>query len=249
MARLAELEQRFSDLEAHLKPSPEREALSLLHAIIHEGWRANRMENNPAGPARSRNVGHPRPGRNISLEDIANLYKSAPPMEGHATSQGLPAGTPAPDFTLCDAEGKEVTLSEYRGHNVVLVFYPLDWSPACSDQLTLYQGELEEFARYDAHVLAISVDSIYSHGAWSAVRELDIPLLADFNPKGEVARRYQVWRARDGFSERALFVVDGEGAIRYTHVSPELHKVPDIYELFERLDGLRRSPTDRQAAG
>jgi peroxiredoxin len=248
MARLAELEQRFSDLEAHLKPSPERDALSLLHAIIHEGWRANRMDNSPAGPDRSGRAGELRQSRSISLEDIANLYKSAPPMEGHAMSQGLPVGTPAPDFTLCDAEGKEVTLSEHRGHNVVLVFYPLDWSPACSDQLTLYQGELGEFARYDAHVLAISVDSIYSHGAWAAVRELDIPLLADFNPKGEIARRYRVWRDSDGFSERALYLVDGEGLIRYVHVSPELHKVPDIYELFEHLDSLGRPQTGRQAA-
>jgi len=85
-------------------------------------------------------------------------------------------------------------------------------------------------------VLAISVDSVYSHGAWAAVRGLSFPLLADFNPKGEVARRYGVVRERDGFSERALYVVDADGVIRYGHVSPFLHHVPDVYELLDALD-------------
>jgi peroxiredoxin len=121
---------------------------------------------------------------------------------------------------------------------VVLIFYPLDWSPTCSDQLSLYQSELGEFERLDTELVGISVDSIYSHGAWAAVRGIKFPLLADFHPKGEVARRYNVWRERDGFSERALYVVDRGGIIRYGHVSPELHKVPDIYELFDVLRGM-----------
>jgi len=125
---------------------------------------------------------------------------------------------------------------------VVLVFYPLDWSPACSDQLSLYQSELPDFRQHDAQLLAISVDSLYSHGAWSAVHGITFPLLADFHPKGEVARRYDVFRDADGLSERALYVVDGDGIIRYCHVSPELHTIPDIYELFEQLDKLRSAP-------
>jgi peroxiredoxin len=159
-------------------------------------------------------------------------------MEGPAENEGLPVGTPAPDFTLLDAEGRAVSLVDFRGRNVVLVFYPLDWSPACSDQLSLYQSELEEFENYNAQVIGISVDSLYSHGAWAAVRGITFPLLADFHPKGEVARRYGVMRQADGFSERALFVVGPSGIIRYTEVSPELHKVPDVYKLFGQLEAL-----------
>lgn len=125
-----------------------------------------------------------------------------------------------------------------RGRPVVLVFYPLDWSPGCSRQLDLYQQEIDEFRRRGAEVVGISVDSIYSHGAWAAVRGIEFPLLADFQPKGEVVRRYGVWREQDGYSERALYVVDAQGVIRYTHVSPYVHHLPDIYELFEALDRL-----------
>lgn len=83
------------------------------------------------------------------------------------------------------------------------------------------------------------MDSIYCHGAWAAVRGITFPLLADFAPRGEVARRYGVWREEDGFSERALYVVDADGVIRWTHVSDELHHLPDIYELLESLDRIR----------
>lgn len=128
----------------------------------------------------------------------------------------------------------------------MIAFYPLDWSPTCSDQLSLYQSELQEFERLGAQVI---VDSIYSHEAWAAVRGIKFPLLADFNPKGAIARRYNVWRERDGFSERALYVVDGDGIIRYSHISPELHKIPDIYELFEvlkKISSAREPAEDRR---
>ena len=111
-------------------------------------------------------------------------------------------------------------------------------SPGCSRQLDLYQHELDEFGKRGADVVGISVDSLYSHGAWAAVRGLTFPLLADFNPKGDVARRYKVWREAEGFSERALYVVDENGVIRHSQVSPKLQHVPDIYELFEALDRL-----------
>jgi len=119
---------------------------------------------------------------------------------------------------------------------VVVVFYPLDWSPGCSQQLELYQQEIDEFHARGAELVAISVDSLYSHGAWAAVRGITFPLLADFHPKGDVARQYSVWREPDGFSERALYVVDADGVIRYSHVTPYLHHVPDIYELLEAVD-------------
>jgi peroxiredoxin len=222
-SRFTELEERFVELEPRIPQGPEKEAIALLHAMIQEAPR------HPAGPAA---------GGELTLRDVADLYKSAPPMDGKAENAPLPVGAPAPDFELRDANGSTVRLSDFRGRPVVLVFYPLDWSPTCSDQLSLYQSELEEFQRLGAQVVGISVDSIYSHGAWAAVRGITFPLLADFHPKGDVARRYQVWREGDGFSERALYVIDGDGVIRYSHVSPELHKIPDIYELFEVLQGV-----------
>ena len=129
----------------------------------------------------------------------------------------------------------------------VLVFYPLDWSPGCSQQLDLYQHDLAEFTQRGAVLLGISVDSIYSHGAWAAVRGITFPLLSDFHPKGAVAQSYRVYRDRDGFSDRALYVVDADGVIRYSHVSPFLNHVPDIRELLGALDRAA-SPSPAQAA-
>jgi peroxiredoxin len=234
--RFQELEERFSKLENRLKDSPEKEALSILHGMILESRRQAVSAQAPSGQAGAHRDG------GVTLDEVANLYKTAPPMEGKAENNGLRAGEPAPDFSLPDASGQKVSLADFRGQNVVLVFYPLDWSPACSDQLSLYQSELEEFERHNAQVLAISVDSIYSHGAWAAVRGITFPLLSDFNPKGEVARRYNVWRERDGFSERALYVIDRDGTIRYRTISPELHHIPDIYALFEQLETLEKQP-------
>ncbi len=228
--RMAELSHRFSELEPELEASPEKEALSILHAMIQEVRRDLLKSSANASQDSSQ-----------AFEKVANLYKSAPGMEGPAENPGLPVGTPAPDFTLLGADAKEVTLSDLRGKNVVLVFYPLDWSPACSDQLSLYQSELAEFAKHDAEVIGISVDSLYSHGAWAAVRDITFPLLADFSPHGEVSRLYKVMRQSTGFSERALYIIDREGIIRYSHVSPLIHHIPDIYELFEQLESVNRS--------
>jgi peroxiredoxin len=228
---LEELEDRYSQLEAKLQDTPEKEAISVLHAII--------LENRTSQPSTNKvaiNLMQP------TFEDVANLYKSAPAMQGIAENEGLPVGVRAPDFTLNDASDKPVSLSQFYGKNIVLVFYPLDWSPACSDQLSLYQSELVEFEKYNTQVIGISVDSIYSHGAWAAVRGITFPLLSDFNPKGEVANRYHVLRNRNGFTDRALFVIDTEGFIRYRFVSPELPKIPDIYELFEQLKALNGQP-------
>jgi peroxiredoxin len=219
--RFIELELKFLELEPRIPEGPEKQAISLLHGLIQEAAQRSEIRATSRGE--------------MTLQDIANLYKSAPPMDGKAENEPLSVGTPAPDFELPDANGKPVRLSDLRGRPVVLVFYPLDWSPTCSDQLSLYQSELEEFERLGVQVVGVSVDSIYSHGAWAAVRGITFPLLADFHPKGEIARRYHAWRERDGFSERALYVVDADGVIRYAHISPELSKIPDIYELFDVL--------------
>jgi len=132
----------------------------------------------------------------------------------------LAAGTEAPEFALPSTPDQRVSLSEFRGRPVILAFYPEDWSPVCSDQLALYQELLPEFQRFDAALLGISVDGIWCHLAFAKDRNLHFPLLADFEPKGEVAREYQVYRAQDGTTERALYVIDAEGIVRWSYVSP-----------------------------
>ncbi len=131
----------------------------------------------------------------------------------------LSPGTKAPDFTLKKSPDQALSLSELRGQPVVLVFYPADWSPVCGDELALFNEVLPEFARYGAKVVGISVDGVWCHKAYAKSRNLDFPLLADFEPKGELSRKYGAYRAQDGFSERALFVLDGEGVIRWSYLS------------------------------
>ena len=135
-------------------------------------------------------------------------------------AEPLPPGTRAPDFNLPSSPDQTLSLAELQGRPVILVFYPEDWSPVCSDQLALYQQLLPEFQRFDAELVGISVDGIWSHIAFAKDRSLHFPLLADFEPKGEVARRYNVYRAADGTSERALYVVDVDGIVRWSYVSP-----------------------------
>jgi peroxiredoxin len=113
-----------------------------------------------------------------------------------------------------------VSLAELRGQPVILAFYPADWSPVCSDQMALYQEVLPEFQKFNAELLGISVDGIWCHLAFARDRNLQFDLLADFEPKGEMARAYQVYRAKDGTSERALYVIDAEGIVRWGYVSP-----------------------------
>src|SRR5213076_1067512 len=132
----------------------------------------------------------------------------------------LPPGTEAPDFELPSTPDQTVSLAEFRGQPVILAFYPEDWSPVCSDQLALYQELLPEFRELDAELVAISVDGIWCHLAFAENRNLHFPLLADFEPKGDVARTYGVYRSNDGTSERALFVLDGDGVVQWSYVSP-----------------------------
>lgn len=224
-----ELEQRFSQLAPKINDGPEKEAISILHGLILE----NRRDIiKPGDPSPSEIVQNPP-------DHVANLYKTAPGMSGAAINQGLAVGEKAPQFTLPDGNGRPVSLSDFRGSLVVLVFYPLDWSPACSDQLSLYESELTEFQRLGSQVVGISVDSLYSHGAWAFVRKITFPLLSDFQPRGETARAYQVYRSKEGFSERAIYIIDSAGIIQYRCVSPELPKIPDIYELFDALKKIK----------
>jgi peroxiredoxin len=132
----------------------------------------------------------------------------------------LSADTLAPDFTLHTTPDQSVSLSEFRNRPVILAFYPADWSPVCGDQMALYNEILPEFQRLDAELLGISVDGVWCHLAFARDRALRLPLLSDFEPKGAVAKLYGVYREQDGTSERALFVIDGDGVIRWSYVSP-----------------------------
>jgi peroxiredoxin len=129
-------------------------------------------------------------------------------------------GTPAPEFTLHSTPDQRVSLSEFRGRPVILAFYPADWSPVCGDQMSLYNQILPEFRRHQAELIGISVDGSWCHDAFATDRKLHFPLLADFEPKGAVARAYGVYRETEGTSERALFVIDVEGIIRWSYISP-----------------------------
>ncbi len=145
-----DLEEQFAALAEHIPDTPEKQAISVLHGIMMEMWRNLRD-----GDGEPPYDGFP---------DSAELYRSAPPMEAAAINEPLAPGTPAPPFALRDPAGDVVRLEDFRGRPVVIVFYPLDWSPGCSQQLDLYQQELDEFRRRDAELVAISVDSLYSTG-------------------------------------------------------------------------------------
>ena len=158
-------------------------------------------------------------------------------MTAPQSSAPLPAGVPAPDFTLPVTPDQRIALSELRGRPVILAFYPADWSPVCSDQLALYNQLLAEFTRAGAELLGISVDGVWCHRAFAEDRHLHFPLLADFEPKGEVARRYGVYREAEGTCERALFVIDGDGVIRWSYRSP-VGVNPGADGILEALDKL-----------
>lgn len=132
----------------------------------------------------------------------------------------LKPGQPAPDFSLPSTPDQKVSLSDFRGSPVMLAFYPADWSPVCGDEMALFNEVLPEFEKSGATVLGISVDGPWCHVAYSKHKKLRFPILSDFEPKGEVARRYGVYRDEDGIAGRALFVIDGNGIIRWSHLSP-----------------------------
>jgi peroxiredoxin len=144
-------------------------------------------------------------------------------------------GEQAPDFTLPDQDGNQVSLSELRGRTVVLAFYPSDFSPVCTDQLSVYQEVLGEFDERGVTLLGVSVDGAYCHKAFRDHLNLSFPLLADFHPKGEVARAYGVWSEDYGVSKRALVMIDPDGIVKWSYASPAL-EVPGANLIFDALD-------------
>jgi peroxiredoxin len=151
----------------------------------------------------------------------------------------LPAGAKAPDFQLPATPDQTVSLADFRGRPVILAFYPEDWSPVCSDQMALYQEVLPEFRRFNAELVGISVDGVWCHLAFAKDRNLHFPLLADFEPKGEVSRAYDAYRATDGTSERALYVIDGEGVVAWSYLSP-VGVNPGADGILRALEGLEQ---------
>jgi peroxiredoxin len=157
----------------------------------------------------------------------------------------LKAGMTAPNFALPATPDQKIALLELRGRPVIVAFYPADWSPVCGDELGLFNAALGEFRRFGAQLIAISVDSPWSHAAYASQRNLHFPLLADFEPKGEVAKSYGVYRMPEGVCERALFVIDGDGVVRWSFVSP-ISVNPGVDGILGALDQM--STTSKQVA-
>ena len=151
----------------------------------------------------------------------------------------LPAGTRAPDFSLAAGPDRRVALEDFRGKPIVLVFYPADWSPVCGDQLAVYSEVIDEFHKLDAQLLGVSVDGPWCHAAYAEAANTAFPLLSDFEPKGEVAKAYGVYEPSWGVCQRALFVIDGEGVVRWSHLSP-IDVNPGADGILTALESLRR---------
>lgn len=147
----------------------------------------------------------------------------------------IAAGEPAPDFTLRDQDGKEVSLSDFKGRKVLLVFYPMDFSPACSDQLSIYQEVKPEIAEKGVEMLGISVDHPYAHKAFQEKLGVDTTLLADFEPKGAVSKAYGSYLDGLGFANRTLVLIDEDGTVAWAHESPSLGELPGANLIFDAL--------------
>lgn len=151
-----------------------------------------------------------------------NVAASIPPPgdERPAKNTPLEQGTPAPNFTLTSSLQPRVSLDDFRGRPLIMAFYPADWSPVCTDQLAIYQQLMPEWQKHNAQLLGISVDSVWCHYAWAKERHLTFPLLSDFEPKGRISRDYHAYRLPEGVDERALYVIDGDGRIFWSYISP-----------------------------
>jgi peroxiredoxin len=147
----------------------------------------------------------------------------------------IAAGTPAPDFTLRDQDGESVSLSDFKGRKVLLVFYPMDFSPVCSDQLSIYQEIKPEIVAQGVEMLGISVDHPYAHKAFQERLGVDTRLLADFEPKGEVARAYGSYLDGLGFANRTLVLVDEQGTVAWAYESPSPGEFPGANVIFDAL--------------
>jgi peroxiredoxin len=147
----------------------------------------------------------------------------------------IAVGDSAPDFTLLDQDGEKVSLSDYRGRKVLLVFYPGDFSPVCSDQLSIYQEVKPELSAKGVELVGISVDGFYAHKAFQEKFGIDTTLLSDFEPKGKVARAYGSYIDKIGIANRTLVLVDEEGKVAWTYESPNPGEFPGANVIFDAL--------------
>jgi peroxiredoxin len=147
----------------------------------------------------------------------------------------IAVGDQAPDFTLRDQDGEKVSLSDYKGRKVMLVFYPGDFSPVCGDQLSIYQEVKPEIAEKGVELVGISVDSFFAHKAFQEKLGIDTTLLSDFEPKGEVSRAYDSYVEKMGFSNRTLVLVDEDGKVAWTYESPNPGEFPGANVIFDAL--------------
>jgi peroxiredoxin len=154
-------------------------------------------------------------------------------------AQILSPGTVAPSFTLRVTPDQTLSLQELRGKAIILAFYPADWSPVCGDQMTLYNQVLPMFHKANAELLGISVDGVWCHKAYAEHRKLHFSLLSDFEPKGGIAKQYGAYRESDGVCERALFVLDKDGVVFWSYLSP-IAVNPGADGVLDALDRLAR---------
>jgi peroxiredoxin len=154
-------------------------------------------------------------------------------------SRILRPGTSAPEFTLPVTPDQHLSLNEFKGRPVILSFYPADWSPVCGDQITLYNQVRPEFQKYGAEILGISVDGAWCHQAYARHNHIHFPLLADFHPKGAVAKQFGAYREADGVCERALFVIDRNGIVFWSYLSP-IAVNPGADGILDALESLQK---------
>ncbi len=147
----------------------------------------------------------------------------------------IAAGEPAPDFTLRDQDGEKVSLADYRGRKVLLVFYPQDFSPVCGDQLSIYQEVKPEIEARGVELVGISVDHSWAHKAFQEKLGIDTTLLADFHPKGEVAQAYGSYLEQFGIANRTLVLVDEDGMVAWAYESPNPGEFPGANVIFDAL--------------
>ena len=147
----------------------------------------------------------------------------------------IAVGATAPNFTLRDQDGEETSLADYRGRKVLLVFYPGDFSPTCSDQLSIYQEVKPELTEKGVELIGISVDSFFAHKAFQEKLGIDTTLLSDFEPKGEVARAYGSYFEPMGFANRTLVLVDEDGTVAWAYESPNPGEFPGANLIFDAL--------------
>jgi len=151
----------------------------------------------------------------------------------------IAVGQTAPDFSLKDQHDKDVRLSDFAGkQNVVLVFYPLDWSPVCTNEHACFVNDMKRFETLDAAVLGVSVDSAWSHKAYAEKMGIKYSLLADFNPRGGMAGKYGVYLAEKGIAGRAIVIVGKDGKVAWVK-NYDIPVVPDVAEVASALQQVK----------